>query len=93
MNRAVVSLCPCPNMVWYPPLLTHTCPLPLQEDKCRLLPQLKPVPTEGGEREGEELLLNKTADPWMSTRDLIKVCACTHTRAHRHTRTHAHAQC
>ena len=25
------------------------CSLPLQEDKCCLIPQLKPVPTEGGE--------------------------------------------
>ena len=57
----------------------HTPP---QEDKCRLLPQPKPVPTEGGEREGEgegegeaeESLLNKMADQWMSTRDLMKVC-------------------
>ena len=53
----------------------HTPP---QEDKCRLLPQPKPVPTEGGEEEGEgeEPLLNKMADQWMSTRDLMKVCVC-----------------
>ena len=52
---------------------------PLQEDKCHLLPQLKPVPTEGeeGEREREEPLLNKMVDHWMSTRDLMKVCTCT----------------
>ena len=47
----------------------HTPP---QEDKCHLLPQPKPVPTEGGE--GEEPLLNKMAKEWMSTRDLMKVC-------------------
>ena len=40
------------------------------------LPQPKPVPTEGGEGEGEEPLLNKMANQWMSTRDLMKVCAC-----------------
>ena len=53
----------------------HTPP---QEDKCRLLPQPKPVPTEGGEEEGEgeEPVLNKMADQWMSTRDLMKVCVC-----------------
>ena len=49
----------------------HTPP---QEDKCRLLPQPKPVPTEGGEGEGEEPLLNKMADQWTSTRDVMKVC-------------------
>ena len=49
---------------------------PPQEDKCRLLPQPKPVPTEGEEGEGEEPLLNKMADQWMSTRDLMKVCVC-----------------
>ena len=47
----------------------HTPP---QEDKCRLLLQPKPVPTEGGE--GEEPFLNKMADQCMSTRDLMKVC-------------------
>ena len=53
----------------------HTPP---QEDKCRLLPQPKPVPTEGREEEGEgeEPVLNKMADQWMSTRDLMKVCVC-----------------
>ena len=62
-------------------LFTHThMPTPLQEDKCRLLPQPKPVPTEGEEGEGEEPLLNKMADQWMSTRDLMKVCTCTHTQ-------------
>ena len=56
-------------------------PTPLQEDKCRLLPQPKPVSTEGeeGEGEGEEPLLNKMADQWMSSRDLMKVCMCIHT--------------
>ena len=49
---------------------------PPQEDKCRLLPQPKSVPTEGEEGEGEEPLLNKMANQWMSTRDLMKVCAC-----------------
>ena len=49
----------------------HTPP---QEDKCRLLPQPKPVPTEGGE--GEEPLLNKMANQWMSTRVLMEVCVC-----------------
>ena len=48
---------------------------PSQEDKCHLLPQTKPVPTEGGEGEGEgegeEPLLNKMAKQWMSTRDLM----------------------
>ena len=29
-----------------------------------------------GEGEGEESLLNKMANQWMSTRDLMKVCAC-----------------
>ena len=48
----------------------HTPP---QEDKCHLLPQPKPVPTEGGEGEGEPLL-NKMAKEWMNTRDLMKVC-------------------
>ena len=62
--------------------LLHTphsrMPTPPQEDKCRLLPQPKPVPTEGGEEEGEgeEPLLNKMANQWMSTRDLMKVCVC-----------------
>ena len=28
----------------------------------------------GGEGEGEEPLLNKMAEQWMSTRDLMKVC-------------------
>ena len=53
----------------------HTPP---QEDKCRLLPQPKPVPTEGGEGEGEgeEPLLNKMANQWMNTRDLMKVRVC-----------------
>ena len=60
-------------------LFTHThMPTPLQEDKCRLLPQPKPVTTEG--EEGEEPLLNKMADQWMSTRDLMKVCTCIHTQ-------------
>ena len=53
---------------------------PHPQDKCHLLPQPKPVPTEGGEGEGEgegeEPLLNKMANQWMSTRDLMKVCAC-----------------
>ena len=30
----------------------------------------------GREGEGEEPLLNKMADKWMSTRDLMKVCVC-----------------
>ena len=30
----------------------------------------------GAEGEGEEPLLNKMANQWMSTRDLMKVCAC-----------------
>ena len=46
-----------------------------QEDKCCLLPQPKLVPTEEGEGEGEEPLLNKMANQWMSTRNLMKVCA------------------
>ena len=56
---------------------------PPQEDKCRLLPQPKSVPTEGeeGEGEGEEPLLNKMANQWMSTRDLMKVCACACVRS------------
>ena len=50
----------------------------LQEDECRLLPQPKPVPTEGEEGEEEKKpRLNKTADQWMSTRGLRCVHAYT----------------
>ena len=40
------------------------------------------VPADGGEEEeeeeGEEHILNKIANKWMTTRDLMKVCTCAH---------------
>ena len=63
----MIMLCSHPLHTPHPRM--HTPP---QEDKCRLLPQPKPVPTEGGE--GEESLLNKMANQWMRTRELMKVC-------------------
>ena len=42
------------------------------------LPQPKPVPRGGGGGgvEGEGPYLNKMADQWMSTKDLVNVCVC-----------------
>ena len=68
-------------------LLTHSTQThmhtSLQEDRCRPLPQPKAVHTERvegkGEGDEEEHLLNKMADQWMSTRDLMKVHTCIHT--------------
>ena len=67
----------CDDALYSPSTLLTHAHTPPQEDKCHL-PQPKLVPTEGGEGEGEgeEPLLNKIANQWMSTRDLMKMCVC-----------------
>ena len=65
-----MRLCPCPNMVLSPsPPHTHM-PTPPTGGQLSSSATAEASINRGRGGEGEEPLLNKMADQWMSTRDL-----------------------